>query len=307
MLHVWQGSKYANVRSHFGSFLSAAYGFVFICLPVFEHFIWAFCLRQLMQRSKERGINCHYHFADFKSVFDTIWRKQLSKMMRSISICYKIVSIIENMYEKVTCAVVVDGLLIERFCVSVRVRQGCLLSPIFFSHFSWLCHRWTEMRAGTCNTWLWIETARHAHDTTLTAAVFEKLQLATDQLQEASKKYRMKINTDKCKLISNSPISISIENKNIKIVEEFKFLGSVVSKSSRDSKRRKAIANSAYGRLRKSVWSCRDIPTKLKLRLYNALIQPIAIYGNETWFLTQLDNQKIWSVWKQLSSCYTEH
>ena len=131
MLHVWQGSKYANVRSHFGSFLSAAYGFVFICLPVFEHFIWAFCLRQLMERSKERGINCHYHFADFKSVFDTIWRKQLSKMMRSISICYKIVNIIENMYEKVTCAVVVDGLLIEQFCVSVRVRQGCLLSPIF--------------------------------------------------------------------------------------------------------------------------------------------------------------------------------
>ena len=136
-------------------------------------------------------------------------------------------------------------------------------------------------------------TARHAHDTTLIAAVFEKLQLATDQLQEASKKYRMKINTDKCKFISNSHISISIENKNIKIVEEFKFLGSVVSKSSLDSKRRKAIANSAYGRLRKSVWSRRDIPTKLKLRLYNALIQPIAIYGNETWFLTQLDTQKI--------------
>ena len=101
-------------------------------------------------------------------------------------------------------------------------------------------------------------TARHAHDTTLIAAVFEKLQLATDQLQEASKKYKMKINADKCKLISNSH-----------------------------------IANSAYGRLRKSVWSRRDIPTKLKLRLYNALIQPIAIYGNETWFLTQLDTQKI--------------
>ena len=39
-----------------------------------------------MQKAKEKGIKCHYHFVYFKSAFDTIWRKALWKMMRSIGI-----------------------------------------------------------------------------------------------------------------------------------------------------------------------------------------------------------------------------
>ena len=69
---------------------------------------------------------------------------------------------------------------------------------------------------------------RYVSDATLIAAVFKNLQLATDQLKEACKKYGMKINTDKCKVILDSPINITIENKNIEIAEEFKFLRSVV-------------------------------------------------------------------------------
>ena len=65
--------------------------------------------------------------------------------------------------------------------------------------------------------------ARYADDTTLIAAVFERLQLAADQLQETCKKYGMKIKTEKCKVISDSTANLTIENKEIKIVKEFKF------------------------------------------------------------------------------------
>ena len=36
-----------------------------------------FIVRQLMQKYKKRRINCHHHFSEFKSAFDTIWRKAL--------------------------------------------------------------------------------------------------------------------------------------------------------------------------------------------------------------------------------------
>ena len=236
-----------------------------------------------MQKFKERGINCHFHFVDFKSAFDTIRRKVLWKMMRSIGVCNKIVNIIEKMYEKTTCAIVVDELLTEWFSVSVGVRQGCLLSPTLFNLF--LDFVMDELKCLQEHVTLDNDLnfdARYADDTTLIAAVFEKLQLATDQLQEACKNYGMKINTDKCKVISNSHANITIENENVENVEEFKFLGSVIPNSPLDVKKRIATANSAFGRLKKSVWSRRDIPTKLKLRLYNALILPIAIYASET-------------------------
>ena len=213
-----------------------------------------FIVRQLMQKSKERGMNCHYHFVDFKSAFDTIWRKALWKMMRSIGVCNKIVNIVEKMYEKTTCAVVVDKFLTDWFSVSVGVRQGCLLSPTLFNLF--LDFVMDELKClqerVTLDNDLNFDI-RYADDTTLIAAVFEKLQIATDQLQEACKKYGMKINTDKCKVISNSTTNITIENERMENVEEFNFLGSLMPNSALDIKRRTAMANSAFGRMKKTV------------------------------------------------------
>lgn len=56
-------------------------------------------------------------------------------MTSSVGICNRIVSIIEKIYEKATCAVVVDGLLTEWFSVSVGVRQSFLLSSTLFNLF----------------------------------------------------------------------------------------------------------------------------------------------------------------------------
>ena len=107
--------------------------------------------------------------------------------------------------------------------------------------------------------------------------MFERLQLATDQLQKVCKMYGMKINSERCKVISDSTSNLTIENKEIEIVKEFKFLGSLVPNSPDDVKRRITFANSAFGRLKKRVWSRREISVKLKLRPYNALILPIAV------------------------------
>ena len=103
----------------------------------------------------------------------------------------------------------------------------------------------------------------------------------------------MKISFEKCKVISDSTTNLSIENEEIEIVKEFKFLGSFVQNSSDDVKRRISLGNSVFVRLKKGIWSRRDISVKLKLRLYNALILPIAIYGSETWSLTQRDTKKL--------------
>ena len=57
--------------------------------------------------------------------------------------------------------------------------------------------------------------ARYADYTTLIAAVFERVQLATDHVQKACKKYGMKINTEKCIVISDSTSNLTIKNEEI--------------------------------------------------------------------------------------------
>ena len=54
-----------------------------------------------------------------------------------------------------------------------------------------------------------------------------------------------------------------------------------------------ALANVAFGKLKKNVWSRKDITVSLKIRLYKALILPIAIYSAETWSLTKQDTRKL--------------
>ena len=61
----------------------------------------------------------------------------------------------------------------------------------------------------------------------------------------------------------------------------------------KDIERRIALALTSFGRLRKSIWSNRDILLKMKLRLYRVLILPIAKYASETWAITVNDINKL--------------
>ena len=116
------------------------------------------------------------------------------------------------MYDRTTCAVVVDGLLNEWFSVSVGVRQGCLLSPTLFNFFLDLVMDETKCLQDRVRFDKDLNfDARYPDDTSPIAALFEKLQLATDQLQGACNKYGMKINTEKSKVISDSTPNLAIE------------------------------------------------------------------------------------------------
>ena len=48
-----------------------------------------FIIRQVIEKAKEHKVPLHFNFVDFKAAFDTIWRKALWKMLRSIGIAPK--------------------------------------------------------------------------------------------------------------------------------------------------------------------------------------------------------------------------
>ena len=167
-----------------------------------------------MQKAKERNVNTHFHFIDFKAAFVTVWRNALWKMMRAINIDEKIVKIMENLYAETECAIIINGHLTEWFEVKVGVRQGCLLSPTLFNIF--LEFVMSELKSLQQSLSLTQEVSfdvRYADDTTLIAAVFEKLSISTEELINACNKWSMKVNADKCKIISDSILEIKIINK----------------------------------------------------------------------------------------------
>ena len=95
----------------------------------------------------------------------------------------------------------------------------------------------------------------------------------------------MKINTSKCKVISSDKRNITINGEAIETVDKFTFLGSSVPAVADDVQRRINLAAWAFGRLRDKIWSNQNISRTIKVRIYKALILPIATYGSESWTL----------------------
>ena len=231
-----------------------------------------FVVRQLMEKAKERNIPLHLNFIDFKSAFDTVWRNALWKMLLKIGVQPKYVNIIKYMYENTKCAVTIENTLTGWFVVGVGVRQGCILSPTLFNIFlEFVMDEISSLQELHLRQDLSTDV-RYADDTTLISVLLEKLQFSTQELEYACKKWGLKINASKCKVISPDPLcNVQVEGEPVEIVESFVFLGSVVPNTSDDIKRRVALASSAFGRLKKNVWSRRDISNQIKIRLYHAL------------------------------------
>ena len=253
-----------------------------------------FVVRQIIEKATERKIPIHWNFVDFKAAFDTIWREALWKCMRSIGIDNKLVDLIENMYKQTKCAVMVNGKVTEWFDVIVGVRQGCLLSPSLFNLFLELVMKDVQsLDSGIEMGNMHMNNIRYADDTTLVEMVFEKLQISTNALEDACRKWGMKINPTKCKVMSGDPRDITLDSTPIDKVNSFVFLGSNVPTVEDDVKRRTRLAAWSFGRLKNTIWSNHDISRSLKVRIYRALILPIATYGSESWTLRKADQCKL--------------
>jgi len=91
------------------------------------------------------------------------------------------------------------------------------------------------------------------------------------------------------------PPPITVLGREVAMVEEFVYLGSLVhssTQSSPDISCRNAITRAAMHNLDKQIWRSRiTIPTKLKL--HNTCILPIFLYGSECWAVTKRDVLKI--------------
>ena len=77
-----------------------------------------------------------YHvFIYFKKAFESIWHAALWATMKKYNISANLIPVIKNFYDKATSAVLFNSSIGGWFRTTVRIRQGCLLSPTLFNIF----------------------------------------------------------------------------------------------------------------------------------------------------------------------------
>ena len=113
----------------------------------------------------------------------------------------------------------------------------------------------------------------------------EELKSLLRNMKEESEKVGLKLNIQKTKIMSSSPItSWQIHGKTVETVADFVFLGSKIAADGNwrhEIKRRLLLGRKVMTNL-DSILKSRDITLPTKVHLVKAMVFPVVVYGFES-------------------------
>ena len=199
----------------------------------------------------------------------------------------------KDLHDGTHCKVMVDGSLSDAFEVKSGVMQGGILSPLMFIMVIDYVMKRVVME--TDEGIVWGEGQKlvdldYADDIVLICETPEGTQRVLDCLVREGEKVGLVINCGKTEIINmniENARDCVIDNRVVRQVESFKYLGTYLSKDGtlqREFDERLRKANQAMGML-KSVWNNANfsVHTKSKLKVYKTMVRTILVYGRESW------------------------
>ena len=153
-----------------------------------------------------------------------------------------------------------------------------------------------------------------ADDIALLSEEVQKAQELLTRVENEAAKIGFHLNDEKTEAVvynipTLSPLK-TIGGNAIKIVENFKYLGSWLRSSEQDIKVRKALTWDACHKLNR-VWNS-PLKRNIKVRLFLATVESVLLYGSNTWTLTkkleqQLDGSYTRMLRKALNVWWRQH
>ena len=230
-------------------------------------------------------------FVDFKSAFDTVWRKALFFKLLKYDIGGNFLSIIQNMYSDVQYRVKIDNLLSPPIESCVGVKQGCVLSPLLFNLY---LSDFPQIFDDSCDpvsiNQFKLNCLMFADDVVLLSETASGLQNCINQMSNYCSMWQLSVNISKTKVVifnkgghRISRFTFSLHDETIEIAQSYTYLGIVFASSGSF----KQACNALTDKAKKAFFKLRMLnPHKnaiLTIKLFQMLIMPIVTYGSEVW------------------------
>ena len=250
-------------------------------------------LKTIIDTFRKRKKGLYMCFVDFKKAYDTVFHTGLIYKLQQIGISTKFINIITSMYSNVTACLRIKQGLTEKFPVDIGTRQGCNLSPTLFNIFiNDLPSSLNDPKCeAVCLNNEPLNCLMYADDLVLLSRSEKGMQHCLNNLTDYCNKWRLTISIPKTKmLITNKPKHVAynfkIDNQTIETVTKFCYLGIIITNTGNFKPAIENLAlkaSKAYYTIRREFNYNNNTPPKVILKLFDSMIQPIAIYNSEIW------------------------
>ena len=243
-------------------------------------------------------------FIDLKKAFDSVWHQGLFHKLEMANLKGNFLNTLKDMYKKTECAVKLGGRTTQYFKCKKGVRQGDPLSPLLFNIF--INGVFERLKDNNCDPVTLIDRTEeeednindyfnalaYADDIVLFSTTKEGLQKALDTTQQYCNEWRLKINHKKTKCMTftrgtqKEKTTFNIEGMPLENVKDYKYLGILINKKNCTFvpalKALRIKATRALYAIKGKV-NISQLPIRVALKLFDALIKPILLYASETW------------------------
>lgn len=278
-----------------------------------------FLARQLQEKCREQRRDLCLAFIDLSKAFDTVNREMLWCVMRKFGCPEKFIAITRAFHDGMKASVMVGGEETADFDVTVGVKQGCVVAPVLFNiylaavtmlfrqrfpagHGVELNYRLDgslfnlrRLQARTKVSRVEVCELQYADDCVLVTNSAEDLQNALSVMQDIYRALGLVINTTKTEVMyqwyGNGPRvdpPLNISGEDLSIVDQFNYLGSVLSadcSAEVEVNRRINKAAASFGRIQKQVILNHNLRLSTKVAVYRAVCLSVLLYGTETFTL----------------------
>ena len=234
-------------------------------------------------------------FIDFEKAFDRVDHPSLFYKLFKIGMQGKMMKILHSIYNSVKSCVKTPQGITEFFECAYGVQQGSVLSPLLFNLF--INDIGDTLRSGSFSGVyigeLKLLYSLFADDLSLPCNSKVNLQRQLDKLANYCKKWKLKVNINKSKVVVfrkggrlKNYEKWTFNNHTLGTVSYFNYLGVTFSCTGNWTKAQEVLAqrgNKAMYNLLRTLRKYKHININLAVKIFDAKIQPILMYGSEIW------------------------